>query len=345
MMNEVKNPTLSVPNANLGKPTTVQTDPSQSGEDYRRAQDVTAPPDPVAEGSTSDVPIHGEKTNILFHPTPSVSYEPMYASLEKQAGGLCVAGFLAIVILGKMFGGSVWGLIPLGACVVSGFWLWVQNLIHSGREIEWSSEQERGHTAVANLLPESVEWMNHFLEIFWGLIDPDMFAGVADTLEDVMQASVPGVIESVRVAEINQGNNPFRILSLRALPDSHVKALKDSIHQDNKKTKDPQEAAADEEGGDYYNIEVSFAYHAKPAEANDASAKARNIHMELVFYLGVKGLFGIPLPIFVELQELVGTVRLRLQMSPEPPYAKNLTFTLMGVPHVKAGCVPMIQVS
>ena len=170
-----------------------------------------------------------------------------------------------------------------------------------------------------------------------------MFVSVADTLEDVMQASVPGVIENVRVAEINQGNNPIRILSLRALPDSHVKELKDSIHEENKKTKDPQEAAADEEGGDYYNIEASFAYHAKPSGA-DSSSKARNLHMELVFYLGIKGLFGVPLPIFVELQELVGTIRLRLQMTPEPPFAKNLTFTLMGVPQVTAGCVPLVKV-
>ena len=185
--------------------------------------------------------------------------------------------------------------------------------------------------------------MNTLLGIIWGLIDPDMFAGVADTLEDVMQASVPGVIENVRVAEINQGNNPIRILSLRSLPDSHVKELKDSIHKENKKTKDPQEAAADEEGGDYYNIEASFAYHAKPSDAKNTSSKAKNMHMQLVFYLGIKGLFGVPLPIFVELQGLVGTIRLRLQMSPEPPYLKNLTFTLMGVPQVQAGCIPMVE--
>src|SRR3954447_13057518 len=51
----------------------------------------------------------------------------------------------------------------------------------------------------------------------------------------------------------------------------------------------------------------------------------------------------VPLPIFVELQSLVGTVRLRLQMSPEPPFLKELTFTLMGLPKVQAGCTPMIQ--
>ncbi|KAI9869542.1 MAG: hypothetical protein M1830_005410, partial [Pleopsidium flavum] len=341
-MKASEDPKLTVPNANLGRSTTVKTDPSQPYSDYKHNQDVTAPPDPVAEGSTSDVPIHGEKTNILFHPTPSVSYEPMFASLEKRAGALCVGVFLAIVILGKMFGGSLKGLIPTAACIVSGIWLWMKEVVRSGREVEWSSEQSRGETATANLLPESVEWLNTLMSIVWGLINPDMFASVADTLEDVMQASVPGVIENVRVAEINQGNNPIRILSLRALPDTHVKELKESIHEENKKIKDPQEAAADEEGGDYYNIEVAFAYHAKPS-GKDSSSKARNMHMQLVFYLGVKGLFGVPLPIFVELQGLVGTVRMRLQMTPEPPFLKALTFTLMGIPQVQAGCIPMVQ--
>lgn len=187
-----------------------------------------------------------------------------------------------------------------------------------------------------------MEWLNTLLGIVWGLIDPDMFQGVADTLEDVMQASVPGIIENVRVAEINQGSNPIRILSLRALPDTHVKEMVESIHDENKKNKDPQEAAADEEGGDNYNIEVAFAYHAAPS-GKRASDKARNMHMQLVFYLGVKGLFGVPLPIFVELQGLVGTVRLRLNMTPEPPFLKTLTFTLMGVPQVQAGCIPMVE--
>lgn len=342
-MKAVEDPRLSVPNANLGKDTTVKTDPSQKNPEYKRNQDVTAPPDPVAEGSTSDVPIHGEKTNILFHPTPSVSYEPMFAALETRAGALCIGVLLAIIILGKMFGGSLKGLIPTAACISSGIWLWMKEVVRSGREVEWSSEQSRGETATANLLPESVEWMNTLLSIVWGLINPDMFAAVADTLEDVMGASVPSVIENVRVADINQGNNPIRILSLRALPDTHVKELKESIHEENKRTKDPQEAAAAEEGGDYYNLEASFAYHAKPSDGKDTSSKARNMHMQLVFYLGLKGLFGVPLPIFVELQGLVGTVRLRLQMTPEPPFLKTLTFTLMGLPQVQAGCIPMVE--
>ncbi|KAA8565400.1 hypothetical protein EYC84_011105 [Monilinia fructicola] len=305
-------------------------------------QDITAPPDPVEPGSTSDVPIHGEKTNILFHPTPSISYEPMYQSLEQRTTLLVAGIFLAIVVLGKMFGGSVYGLIPLGACIASGVFLWMKEVVRSGRDLEWHSERQRGQMATANLIPESVEWINTLMGVMWGLIDPDLFVSVADTLEDVMQASVPGVIENVRVAEINQGTNPFRILSLRALPDGHVQEMKDDIHRQNEKNKDPQELAADEEGGDYYNLECSFAYHAEPS-GGGTSEKAKNMHMHLVFYLGIKGLFGVPLPIFVELQGLVGTVRLRLQLSPEPPFLKALTFTLMGLPKVQAGCVPMIE--
>lgn len=341
-MKSVEEPTLSVPNANLGKDTTLQSSEKQSEKEYRQAQDRTAPPDPVEPGATSDVPIHGEKTNILFHPTPTISYEPMFESLEKRGEILCLCVLAAIVVVGKLFGGSLYGLFPLGMCISSGIFLWIKKLVQSGREQEWASEQKRGETATANLIPESVEWMNTLLGIVWGLINPDMFASVADTLEDVMQASVPGVIENVRVAEINQGNNPIRILSLRALPDGHVKEMKDDIHKQNAEKKDPQELAADEEGGDYYNVEMSFAYHAKPT-GKGVSAKAKNLHMQLVFYLGVKGLFGVPLPIWVELQGLVGTVRLRLQMSPEPPFLKALTFTLMGLPKVQAGCMPMLE--
>ncbi|KAK3670336.1 hypothetical protein LTR78_009790 [Recurvomyces mirabilis] len=342
MMEKAKNPVLSVPNANLGKDTPVKTEAGMKNPEYKEKQDITAPPDPIAEGSTSDVPIHGEKTNILFHPTPSVSYEPTFNRLEQRGLYMIIGVFFAIIILGKTFGGKYIGIIPLAACVASGIWLWVKEVVRSGREVEWESEKERGATATANLLPESVEWMNTLLGVVWGLVNPDMFIPVADTLEDVMQASVPGIIENVRVAEISQGSNPIRILSLRALPDTHMGDMKRAIHDENKRTKDPQEAAADEEGGDYYNLEVSFAYHASPS-GKRASDKARNMHMQLVFYLGIKGLFGVPLPIFVELQELVGTVRLRMAMTPEPPFLKTLTFTLMGLPHVQAGCIPMVE--
>lgn len=88
---------------------------------------------------------------------------------------------MGIVFFGRLFGGRLLGLIPLAICVTSGVHLWVQNLIRQGRDLEWSSEQERGETATINLIPESVEWMNTAIGVFWGMINPEMFVGVADT--------------------------------------------------------------------------------------------------------------------------------------------------------------------
>lgn len=103
------------------------------------------------------MPIHSEKTNILFYKTPSVSYEPMFEALQQRGNILCAGIFFGIIFVGKFFGGSLWGLMPLSLCISSGVFLWIKDLIRQGRDMEWSSEQERGETATANLIPESVE--------------------------------------------------------------------------------------------------------------------------------------------------------------------------------------------
>ncbi len=156
-----------------------------------------------------------------------------------------------------------------------------------------------------------------------------------------MQASVPGVIENVKVNDINQGSNPIRILSLRALPDSHVQDLKEEIRKQDEKTKDPQELAADE-SADFYNLEATVAYHALPS-TGDVSSKSRNTGMQLIFYLGIKGLFGVPFPIWTQLDGLVATVRLRVALSPDAPFVKTVAITLMGLPKVEASCIPLVE--
>ena len=65
------------------------------------------------------------------------------------------------------------------------------------------------------------------------------------------------------------------------------------------------------------------------------------MHLEVIFYLGIQGLVGVPLPIFVELNGSIGTVRLRFQLTSNPPFLKNLTFTFMGLPKIDASAVPL----
>jgi Ca2+-dependent lipid-binding protein len=166
--------------------------------------------------------------------------------------------------------------------------------VEESANVDWETEKRRGQTAVANLIPESVEWMNALMGLGWNLVNPEMFSSVADLLEDVMQASVPGIIENVRVADISQGSNPLRILSLRALPDVEVADLKRAATSE-RDGQDQQQRLAEEEGGEVYNLEASFAYHAAPTEGRGVSNKAKNMHLQVEFYLGIKGLFGVPL--------------------------------------------------
>lgn len=71
---------------------------------------------------------------------------------------LCIAIPLAIIFLGRFFGGSLWGLVPLAACVTSGVWLWTHEVIRSGKEMEWSSEQLRGQTVLTLFLLHEGEY-------------------------------------------------------------------------------------------------------------------------------------------------------------------------------------------
>lgn len=51
----------------------------------------------------------------------------------------------------------------------------------------------------------------------------------------------------------------------------------------------------------------------------------------------------IPVPIWIAVERIVGTVRLRAQIVSDPPFVRNLTITLMGVPDIEASAIPMTK--
>lgn len=44
---------------------------------------------------------------------------------------------------------------------------------------------------------------------------------VVDMIEDIMQQSLPGFIEAIKISDIGQGTNPFRIISMSVLSLLH----------------------------------------------------------------------------------------------------------------------------
>ncbi|KAK5255300.1 hypothetical protein LTR40_010888, partial [Exophiala xenobiotica] len=191
--------------------------------------------------------------------------------------------------------------------------------------------------------------------------------------------SLPKVVRMVSVDDLGQGSEAFRILGVNWLPtgaasksvssDGQVKSGDDSKgggsdrsapgegqiedgqsnddgndeenkdNQGNQQDEQTQQAireGMEAEQGDFVNMELAFAYRAR-SSGKSLQAKAKNAHLYLKFYLPG----GIAVPVWVELRGIIGTMRLRLQLTPDPPFFSLCTLTFMGQPQADLSCVPL----
>ncbi|KAI0703039.1 hypothetical protein BC835DRAFT_1079650 [Cytidiella melzeri] len=213
----------------------------------------------------------------------------------------------------------------------------------------WHSERMRGLRAGSDVdgdgqvtteerTNESAEWANALLRGIWPIMNPDLFSGMVDMLEDIMQASVPHFIHSVRISDIGLGSNAARITAIRSLPDTQSREATNKKDQDNQDEEDVE--ALDEH---HVNLEVSFAYRGLPS-GQSAASKAQNAHLLVEFFLGLKGLYGFKIPIWVEVTGATGVARARLQLISDPPFVKKTMVTLLGLPRVTISVVPINRI-
>jgi Ca2+-dependent lipid-binding protein len=194
-----------------------------------------------------------------------------------------------------------------------------------------------------------------------------------------MQASLPKLVRMISVEDIGQGSEALRVLGIRWLPTGAAtqsvsadgklqskssKNVKNSdrtnpgqgeIQDDEKdgKNDEPDDEERDKrrkdeqsneniaegmeaEEGDFVNVEIAFAYRAR-AESKSMKNRAKNAHLYLAFYLPG----NIKFPVWVEMRGLVGVMRLRLQLCPDPPFFSLCTLTFLGQPKVDLSCVPL----
>ncbi|KAF2098498.1 hypothetical protein NA57DRAFT_39057 [Rhizodiscina lignyota] len=217
----------------------------------------------------------------------------------------------------------------------------------------WEAERRQGRKFAESQTPESTQWLNSLFASIWPLINPDLFTSLADTLEDVMQASLPKMVRMVSVEDIGQGSEALRILGVRWLPtgaaarsvtaEGKLKKPDDSQNNDRSQGQaDEQEEQNVDEGmeaeeGDFVNMEIAFAYRSRAASGFGMKSKSKNAHLYLGFYLPA----NIKCPVWVELRGIVGVVRLRLQLTPDPPFFSLVTLTFLGQPKVDLSCIPL----
>ncbi|KAK4561114.1 hypothetical protein LTR86_005069 [Recurvomyces mirabilis] len=283
--------------------------------------------------------------------------------------------------------GIVWTVLSVLAAgttfaLVKGVRDWMERRLNGIWDDEiWEANRAGQQQSLKAHENESVSWLNALMSSVWPLVNPDLFTSLADTLEDVMQASLPSLVQMVSVDDVGQGSESLRILGIKWLPtgaaarsvgkNGKLKSKKESKKtndrsvpgegevdddaedgdkedkdgksgQDDKDNDDGTEAEQAEgmeaEEGDFINLEVSFAYRAR-SNMKTMKERSKDAHLYLAFYLPG----NLKVPVWVDLRGIVGTVRLRLQLAPDPPFFALCTLTFLGQPKVDISCTPLIR--
>ncbi|POR37489.1 hypothetical protein TPAR_02309 [Tolypocladium paradoxum] len=269
---------------------------------------------------------------------------------------------------GSLTGSAAWlTLMALSAAAVVALIAGVRD--YTSRSIKnifqdelWDAQRRQIQAEANKHETETTAWLNSLLGSVWPLINPDLFAGLADTLEDVMQASLPRLVRMVSVEDIGQGSEALRILGIRWLPTGAAaqsvtqngtltseERCENDAHGEKKngndtgkhdaKDKSGRQAVAramEAEEGDFVNMEVAFAYRTR-SSSKSLKDRTKDMHLYLAFYLPG----NIKIPVWVDLQGIIGILRLRLQLIPDPPFFALCTVTFLGQPKVNLSCVPL----
>ncbi|THU79535.1 hypothetical protein K435DRAFT_875367 [Dendrothele bispora CBS 962.96] len=137
-------------------------------------------------------------------------------------------------------------------------------------------------------------------------------AGGRGVVASASQGGKGSFVDAVRISDIGQGSNPFH--------EEWINQCTTLLQK--KKEEDAKNGIDSDQTGDYVNYEVAFAYQTLPGHGS--KLKEKNIHLLIEFFLGIYDWLRIPVLIWIQVEGIVGTIRLRLQFIPEYPYVRHL---------------------
>ncbi|KAI9738144.1 MAG: hypothetical protein M1818_005573 [Claussenomyces sp. TS43310] len=291
--------------------------------------------DGAKAGATDDVPIGAEKSNVLFQPMPQADINRVFDTLRKDSLQASSVIFVVIVVLDWLLIGRSLKLLLKSMLPASGVAVAVYFILTGiGKNAaDRKLNQSDPETEKLKYVPESVEWMNSLVETLWGTLQQEFFDNIASQINDTIQPYIPkGVPATVKITDLGHGCHSARVLSMRSLPDSEFGDLVPTHGIDKSgsvaEAKEREAAVEREEGGVFYNLEIAIAYHEAPFRS-----RKDQMHADILAMVG-----PVPLPVYVEVKEFMATIRIRLQMHPDLPFLKNVTFALTENPKINA-CV------
>ncbi|KAF8907354.1 hypothetical protein CPB84DRAFT_1768999 [Gymnopilus junonius] len=93
------------------------------------------------------------------------------------------------------------------------------------------------------------------------------------------------------------------------------------------------------EEGDFAHVEVALAYRAKEIARGRFKDRSTNIHLLMEFWVAGSMKF----PVWVDVTGFLATLRVRFQLTPNPPFLSTMVLTFLGLPKVDLKCTPLAK--
>lgn len=192
-----------------------QTDPLKLDSRFEGGYSHNAPKDASKLDSKHVAPKPVEPGNILLQQFPAPvntdALDKLHGNFRQLAialgAAMAIAWFFTAFGSGWfkfLFRSAIFGTVGFGGFMALGL---------AERKIEKDLEDVRMHMHTQRgekhspPMPESVEWLNAAIAVIWKQINPEMFIPMVDQVEDIMQQSLPGIVDAVKISDVGHGTN------------------------------------------------------------------------------------------------------------------------------------------
>ncbi|KAF2165294.1 hypothetical protein M409DRAFT_36902 [Zasmidium cellare ATCC 36951] len=220
--------------------------------------------------------------------------------------------------------------------------------------------------AAATRETEAAYWLNDILDSIWPFLNPDIFKPLTNIMEATIQANSPPFVSGVSIEDMGQGSKPIRIVGIRRLPKQPVEedgdagptsgefydeimTLKPGLKSRATELSTSSKRSAARELRERLkmlrertsvHVEVAFDYGRSERDRDDDDYRKR-MHILLVFRL----VGGVRVPVWINMDKIVGLLRARVQLKPDPPFVSKAVISLLRKPEVQFACLPLFKSS
>ncbi|KAG9128333.1 hypothetical protein FRC07_000841 [Ceratobasidium sp. 392] len=162
---------------------------------------------------------------------------------------------------------------------------------------------------------ESADWMNNFMNRFWLIYEPVLSASIVAAVDQVLSASTPAFLDSIRLQDFTLGNKAPRIERVYTSPRTEEDV-----------------------------VQMTWGFSFTPNDISDMTQREaqRKINPRIVLAVRVgKGLATAAMPILLEDMSFSGSMRVKLKLMAAFPHVQTVEVSFLKPPEFDYSLKPI----